>query len=322
MTRRETSQDIDETAARWVARIDRGPLNDVERQALDAWLAGDLRRQGAFARANAVMARIDEARHSTLDTSYALRGAGLRRRQLIGGGLAAACAGVAVFGARSWSAPLILRSSKGEIRRVPLPDGSNVTLNTESLLKVRYTPHARDVELLSGEALFNVAADRERPFTVEAGDVKLRGGGTSFVVRKDDQGPVRVMVQTGHVEMTCKGALSPLLVAANAAAVVPEEGFASHITPPAPVALDADEVARRLSWQDGLLAFNGETLGQAAAEFARYSSTRIVVDDPTLAAEPLSGLYASSDPSGFARDVALSFGARAVSTADGVHIVR
>ena len=322
MTRRETSQDIDEAASAWVARIDRGPLIDVERQALETWLAGDPRRQGAFARANAVMARMDEARHSTLDTSYALRGAALKRRQLIGGGLAAACAGVAVMGARSWSAPLVLRSSKGEIRRVPLPDGSNVTLNTESLLKVRYTRRSRDVQLLSGEALFNVATDHERPFVVEAGDVRLRGGGTSFVVRKDEQGPVRVMVQTGHVEMTCKGAPSPLLVAANAAAVVPEAGFTNQVAPSAPVALDADEVARRLSWQDGLLAFNGETLGQAAAEFARYSSTRIVIDDPTLAAEPLSGLYASSDPGGFARDVALSFGARTVSAADGVHIVR
>jgi transmembrane sensor len=321
VTKRETSQDIDGAAAAWVARIDHEPLSDAERRSLGAWLEGDARRQGAFARANAVMARAGEASRSTLDAAQALRCAAMRRRQIIGGGLAAAFGGVAVLGVRAWSAPLVLRSSKGEVRRVPLPDGSNVTLNTASLVKVRFTPRARDVVLLSGEALFNVAPDRERPFTVEAGDVRLRGGAASFVVRKDDQGPVRVLVRSGHVEMTCKGAPARVVVAANAAAVVPSEGFQSGAVT-APVRLDADEVARRLSWQDGLLAFNGETLDQAAAEFARYSSTRIVIDDPSLAAETLTGLYASSDPSGFARDVAVSFGAHAIIAEDAVHIVR
>ncbi|MGR4866587.1 FecR family protein [Caulobacter sp. LARHSG274] len=321
MTRRETSKDIDRAAAAWVARTDRGPLTDAERLALSAWLEADARRQGAFARANAVMARADEARHSTLDSAYALRSVHGGRRQLVAAGVVAALGGVGLWGARSWSAPMVLRSSRGEVRRVPLSDGSSVTLNTASLLKVRFTPHVREVALLSGEALFNVASDRSRPFTVEAGDVRLQGGATSFVVRKDDKGPVRVMVQSGQVKMSCKGAPATLVVAANAAAVAPDAGLGARTLPP-PVPLDADEVARRLSWQDGMLAFNGETVGEAAAEFARYSSTRIIIEDPALAAEPLSGLYASSDPAGFARGVALSFGARVVSDADGVHVVR
>lgn len=320
MTRRDTSQEIDEAAAAWVARLDRGPLTDDERGALDAWLDGDVRRQGAFARANAVMARLDSA-YPTLEAAYSLRGSAMLRRRLIGGGLAAGFAGVVLVGARSWSAPLVLKSSKGEVRRVPLPDGSNVTLNTASLVKVRYTSRSRDVQLLSGEALFNVAPDPQRPFLVRAGEVSLAGQSGSFVVRKDEQGPVRVLVQGGHVEMTCKGAAAPRLVAANTAAVVPDGDLGGREAPH-PVRLDADEVSRRLSWQDGLLSFNGETLAQAASEFARYSSTRIIVDDPALAAETLTGLYASSDPGGFARDVAVSLGARTVSAADGVHILR
>lgn len=321
MNGRETSKDIDRAAAAWVACIDRRPLTDAQRRDLEAWLEGDLRRQGAFARANAVMARADQARHTTLEAAYALRAETSRRRLLVGGGLAAAFGGVAVWGARSWSAPLVLKSAKGEVRRVPLPDGSNVTLNTDSLLKVRFSPRTRDVVLLGGEALFNVAADHTRLFVVHAGEVRLRGQTASFVVRKDLEGPVRVLVQTGHVEMTCKGAAAPLIVSANAAAVIPP-GDADGRVVATPVTLDADEVSRRLAWQDGLLAFNGETLSRAAAEFSRYSSTRIVVDDPALAAEPLTGLYASSDPEGFARAVAVSFGARTVSEGDVVRIVR
>jgi transmembrane sensor len=189
VTRRETSSEIDKAAAAWTACADRGPLSDAERRALDAWLDGDPRRRGAFARANAVMVRADLAGHSSLDTAYALRGLTDRRRLLIGGGVAAAFGGVAFVGVRAWSAPLILQSSKGEVRRVPLPDGSNVTLNTQSLVKVRYTRHSRAVSLASGEALFNVTQDGERPFIVQAGEVRLLGHSGSFTVRRDARGP-------------------------------------------------------------------------------------------------------------------------------------
>lgn len=319
MTRPETSSDIDKAAAAWVARADRGSLTDAERADLDAWLAGDLRRQGAFARASAVMARVDLSSHSYVEAAYALRAATNRRRLLIGGSLAAAFGGATVMGVRSWSAPRVLQSSKGEVRRVPLPDGSSVTLNTQSRVEVRYSARARAVSLTNGEALFNVIKDDHRPFVVRAGDVSLRGGGASFMVRRDTRGPVRVMVQSGKVEMTCHGVRAPLLLAANAAFAAPVDGATE---PAAPVRLDADEVARRLAWQDGLLAFNGESLAQAADEFARYSSSRIVIDDPALAAEPLTGLYMSSDPEGFARAVAVSFGGN-VAVGNGViHISR
>jgi hypothetical protein len=100
--------------------------------------------------------------------------------------------------------------------------------------------------------------------------------------------------------MTC-GEIQPLVLTANAAVLAPAAPGGEPAGAVTPVRLDADEVARRLAWQDGLLAFNGESLAQAAGEFARYSSTRIVIDDPALADEPLTGLYASSDPEGFAR---------------------
>jgi transmembrane sensor len=321
VTQRETSSDIDKAAAAWMARADRGALTDAERRTLDAWLDGDPRRRGAFARANAVMVRADLACHSSLDTAYALRGPMSRRRLVIGGGLAAAFGGVAVVGVQAWSAPLVLQSSKGEVRRVPLPDGSNVTLNTQSLVKVRYTRHARNVSLATGEALFNVAEDLDRPFVVQAGDVRLLGDSGSFTVRREARGPVHVLVQTGKVRLTRGGESQPLVLAANVALVAPGENTAATAAV-VPVRLPADEIARRLAWQDGLLAFNGESLAQAAAEFGRYSSTRIVIDDPALAAEPLTGLYASSDPEGFARGAAVSLGARTVAADGAIHIVR
>ncbi|HWU96117.1 MAG TPA: FecR/PupR family sigma factor regulator, partial [Sphingomonas sp.] len=59
---RETSRSIDEQAADWIARLDRGPLSQEESQALDAWLNGDPRRRGAMLRADALAMMSESAR--------------------------------------------------------------------------------------------------------------------------------------------------------------------------------------------------------------------------------------------------------------------
>jgi transmembrane sensor len=58
----ETAADIDAAAARWTARIDRGPLLPEEERDLQAWLGGDVRRFGALARAQALYARMGRVR--------------------------------------------------------------------------------------------------------------------------------------------------------------------------------------------------------------------------------------------------------------------
>jgi transmembrane sensor len=73
----------------------------------------------------------------------------------------------------------------------------------------------------------------------------------------------------------------------------------------------AAQLHRQMAWQKGQLAFEGETLAQAAAEFARYSDTRIVIDDPALAKKEIAGLFKATDPVGFARAIAISLNVRA-----------
>jgi transmembrane sensor len=76
------------------------------------------------------------------------------------------------------------------------------------------------------------------------------------------------------------------------------------------------EISRELAWQRGHLAFEGEPLGQAAAEFSRYSDIKIVVADPGLAQEEIAGLFPANDPVGFAQIIAVSLNAR-VEIGDG-----
>ena len=65
-------------------------------------------------------------------------------------------------------------------------------------------------------------------------------------------------------------------------------------------AISPDIVSRELAWREGKIAFEGERLEQAAAEFARYSKTHIEIRDPALAREPVTGLFSASDPLGSA----------------------
>jgi transmembrane sensor len=87
-------------------------------------------------------------------------------------------------------------------------------------------------------------------------------------------------------------------------------------------ALPVAELHRELAWRDGRIAFEGEALGQAAAEFARYSDVRIVIADPELGREEIAGLYQANDPVGFAKAVALSLNARAEVGSGEVRILR
>jgi transmembrane sensor len=76
--------------------------------------------------------------------------------------------------------------------------------------------------------------------------------------------------------------------------------------------------SRELAWREGKIAFEGERLDQAAAQFARYSRTRIAIPDPALAAEPVSGLFAAADPVGFSRAVAAIFDAKLDQNGDSI----
>jgi transmembrane sensor len=81
-------------------------------------------------------------------------------------------------------------------------------------------------------------------------------------------------------------------------------------------------VGRELAWRVGRLAFHGETLGQAAAEFARYSDIRILIDDPSIADQKVTGLFVSADPVGFSQAVATAFDLQVEISDRQIHLVR
>lgn len=310
---------IDEQAAAWVAREDRSALDTQSRATRDAWLRADSRHLGAYARAHAAMVAMDRAGAlgKQLDLrQFASQRQGWRRRFAALPTAAAAMLACLLVGFLAWnSTPDHYSTGLGEVLRVPLQDGSVVTLNSGSELAVDFNRDTRRVVLKRGEALFDVAKNKHRPFVVSAGDASITAVGTSFSVSRSKDRLLQVVVREGIVQVD-KARLAPVRVVANSA-VIAGPGPALDVEP-----LRADAIGRRLAWRDGMIAFDGDTLEQAAAQFARYSDIRILIDDPQVARQRVVGLYSATDPTGFARAVATSLGLRVESTSRGVYLRR
>ncbi|AHE55198.1 FecR family protein [Sphingomonas sanxanigenens] len=305
---RESAAAIEQAAFAWAARADRGPLTPDEEAELDAWAAADSRRAGAYARALAANAYLDRAVALGAHFEPALSPApppptgaiGRRRMFAIGGG-ALAAALVGAIGIATYARPDSIATAKGDVRRVALAEGSSVTLNTDSEILPDLGTTTRRVDLVRGEALFEVAKDPARPFVVYADTVQIRAIGTSFTVRRHADGSVGVLVREGVVAVSRDGIAPVRLPAGGVTLVRPGKAIAAH-------ALPEGELNRSMAWRDGRLDLTGLSLAAAAAEFARYSDRRIVVDDPSIAALKVTGVYSTSDPQGFARAAALSLG--------------
>lgn len=307
---------IETQAARWALRH---PLSPDERVALDAWLAEHPRHAGALLRAQAAL--------STIDRAIAPEPAGVveepaapawrsRRWVLAGAGsIAAAAAVTAVIGLRTMSADHVA-TGPGEIRRMPLADGSIAAIDAESELRIALAKDARRIDLARGQVWFQVAKDRQRPFIVDAGIAKVQAVGTAFsVTRMGDD--VRIAVTEGRVAIwasNASGAVS--ILEAGEFAAFRSDGTAP-VTGSAPSAIE-----RSLAWREGEIALEGETLDEAVAAFNRYNGQQLVVRDPALGRERLVGLFQLNNPAGFARTLEATLDAEVTVTAKEISLSR
>jgi transmembrane sensor len=300
---------IDQEALEWVLRQSGHMPDESERQALDAWLAADVRHQGAYLRARAINLALDRAtvqetlRPGRERLEEELSGASWmrasnRRTFLMYGGAAAGVAALALAGLLpSISNRTVLTTAKGEFRKVPLADSSVADINSGSHVEVRMTEKKRQVTLMTGEVWLEVAKDKAKPFIVEAGEVRVRAVGTAFGVRRYSNG-AEVLVTEGTVEVwSNEGTAQKRLLTAGERAYVTD--LASNIS----VARQPKEVERKLAWRDGKLVFNNQTLSEAVADFNRYSLKKIIIVDPNLKSKKLVGQYQIDAPELFAQDV-------------------
>jgi len=302
-------------AADWALRH---PLAAAEQDELDAWLARDPRHAGALLRAMAGLSAIDRAlapEKTPVPVAVPAAPATTRRWLLAGLGSAAAAAVVGIVG---WPRMMGDRfvTAHGEIRRLPLADGSVATIDTSSELRVVLASDSRRIALNKGQVWFQVAKDRKRPFIVDAGIAQVRAVGTAFSVHRTDSG-VQVAVTEGSVAVWASdgGGIMNILDAGQYATFLP--GALTPKTGTAPAAIE-----RSLAWRGGEIALENESLGSAVAQFNRYNQQRLVILDPELADERLVGLFQIDRPADFAATLTASLGVEATTTPAEIRLSR
>ncbi len=310
--------EVEAAAGRWFARRRSGAMTGAEAQAMEAWLRQDSAHRAAFDRIEHVWSSIEYARR--FPEILALRERGRSRRagfsRTTVRWAAAACLAVVVLGAGGYglSAMGMLEirgfsdqryaTAVGEKSTFTLPDGSVVTLNTNTVLRTSAARDRRVVYLDRGQAFFRVAKNPDRPFVVHAAGRSVTALGTAFDVRVEGrrfevtlvEGKVRVETPVPR-RKAIGGAVAPTPEVRTAEMLAGDRFIAS--TDAQWVVASADTTTQT-SWLVGRLKFEGEPMGMIAAEFGRYSDQKIVIDDPVLARRPVSGAFKANDTIAFA----------------------
>ena len=200
------------------------------------------------------------------------------------------------------------RTGAGQTTTVTLPEGSVVTLDAETEMRLRETSSERRVDLVGGRAFFRVAADPSRPFIVNAGGKSVRAIGTAFEV-SFEHGNMIVTLAEGKVRVEETGSGS---------------GSGTDMAPGGQLVIGADhnwtlrrvDVAKETSWTEGRLIFMNDPLSEAVAEMNRYSTRKLVFKDGQIPQKEVVGVFEAGDVEGFVKAMELNGIARRVSATD------
>jgi transmembrane sensor len=212
----------------------------------------------------------------------------------------------------------------GEQRTVTLTDGSVVQLNSQSRLRVSFSEQERRVELIDGQALFEVAKNPARPFVVVSGTTSVQAVGTQFDVYRRSAGTV-VTVLEGRVAVsgnTVRGPAPSKLESTGSGAVLLSAGEQIIVTPTAVLAPKATNVEAAVAWTQKKLVFDAAPLSEVVAEFNRYSHQRLVLDNAELDEIRISGVFASSGVEHLVQFLQQRFDVIATTSDDQIHLSR
>ena len=310
-----------DAAVDWFLRRGAGPLTAAEGEAFKAWLAEAQENEQTYAALDLAWSVAGEAeRHPTVSARNQVLVKAVDRARMTRRGVIAALA-VALIGGggAGWYSltaprPLVTQAFEtavGQQATVTLPDGSKVTLNTDTVVRTRADRDRRMVYLDKGQAFFQVAKDRRHPFVVTAAGRTVTAVGTAFDVRVD-RGALKVVLVEGKVRVE-PAAPKPLQARAPGAAAPPADAApvarATEMTAGSQLVAPDDsdwrltrtDVDRETSWLKGQIAFDDASLGEIVAELNRYSTRKIVIVDEALAKRRLGGIYRPGDVEGFSR---------------------
>ncbi len=299
---KKTRKQLDEQAAEWFVILRSSSLSGKDKQAFKAWCGQSTDHQKAYDEYEQFW-QSTQALEDDNDMLGAYEEILARRRAAYGGWrrgalwavpIAALVLFVVVSGLLTslWPGGEVYDTGVGEQRTVMLADGTTVKLNTNTHLSVSYSSASRHIELVRGQAFFNVARDEGRPFSVHYGDTSVLALGTQFDVYQKP-GALQVTIVEGKISVSKspEGLGSKkeekLLAAASGDRVVQQivsaQGGLSDVS--------KTKVNAVMAWQDQKLIFDDKPLPEALAEVNRYSRRKIRLGDDKLTSLRLSGVF-------------------------------
>ena len=325
MTRRPpVPEEIAEEAAAFVVDDEDASTDPKE---LGAWLASSPQHAAEYLQMSALWEALADPRTDLGAASVSRRPP---RRRLWIAAAAATC--LLLIGTAWWLATRreIHRTDVGQVTSFPLADRSVVFLNADSRISVHYSDTQRRVVLHSGEAVFEVASDVERPFIVVSGTTRVTAVGTKFAVgRRSGEttvtliegrvvvaGPLRVADGTTDAPAlppTRTGDRATVALTPGQQLTVKESGIATVAM------LDARQVA---PWRHRRLVFDSERLADVAAAFNRFNQPPITIEGEALRELRISGVFAANDPESLLAFLRTNDGIEIERNADGSTTVR
>jgi len=307
MTRSDPAHRLTAAAA-WRARLT--DSTDALRDEFAAWLLEDPRNAAAWRQVQAPWELLGE--HASAAAILRLRRAALAHayrantrhfyshRAVRSAVVAVAALLVITLGGWNLWSDLrfeVYRTNAGERRVITLSDGSQVALDSQSEVKVRYGAHSRRLTLVAGQARFEVAHDGLRPFSVTAGGQEVIATGTVFNV--DLLGPeLLVTLIEGHVTVLAQE--PPASIHSQLSdRIALDAGEQLVVSPAGKPKVMRVNVERTTAWQNGQLVFENEPLGTVLARVSRYGAQNIVAADAACAALRISGVFREGDVQGF-----------------------
>ncbi len=293
-------------ASAWLSRLQRDEVTEADGLEFEAWLAEAPANRAAYRQAVAVWHEFEvcaddvlaqlatQARHTALRRPPPMRALTrplLTRRWLLGAGGFAVAAGLGLAVLPSVLVQPTTRTyvtGKGQRQRVTLADGSIVDLNAETHLKVSFARSERRAVLGDGEAIFDVAHDERRPFTVEASNRLVRVVGTQFDVR-NRQGELTVTVARGKVQVR------PIAAASSGRTFMLTPGQRLDVDRAGVEQLRAVDPQEAFSWRAGRLVYRGQPLADVVADLNRQFVEQVEISDPALGKMPITGVIVLDD---------------------------
>jgi transmembrane sensor len=221
----------------------------------------------------------------------------------------------------------VFETTVGQQTRFVMPDGSNIQLNTNSLVTIDFSDEQRKLTLVRGEARFDVAKDKNRPFTVVVGEKSFTALGTIFNVQKKDNNEMELVVTEGKVLIakaqettdTLKEtltnyngssehiALDDTILLPGIVVTVGEKAVITNNQTEPVEKVSLDQVEKDLAWQQGMLVFDGEPLEQALMEVSRYTNATFEIKNDEIAHLKVAGYFKAGDIDGLLASLSSNF---------------